>query len=222
MIVTMQALRRFGLDPTQTRVVVQGFGNVGGTAAKLMARSGFKIISIIEYDGAVYNAKGLDVEALLKHRQETGSITGFAEAEDMDREEALLLECEVLLPAARENVITTANADRIRAKIICEGANGPTTSEADAILSDKKIFVIPDILANAGGVTVSYFEWVQDRQGFFWNEQLVNGRLDEIMVNSFQDVTGFAEKHSVRNRLAAYMLAIDRVASALQTRGIYA
>ena len=222
MIVTMQALRRFGLDHTQTRVVVQGFGNVGGMAARLMARSGFKIVCIIEYDGAVYNPNGLDIEGLMKHRQETGSITGFAEAEDIDRDAALLLDCDVLLPAAKENVITTANADRIKAKIICEGANGPTTSEADAILAEKKIFVIPDILANAGGVTVSYFEWVQDRQGFFWNEQLVNGRLEEIMVNSFRDVVDFAEKHNVRNRMAAYMLAIDRVASALQTRGIYA
>jgi len=222
MIVTMQALRHFGMDPTNTRVVVQGFGNVGGMSAKLMARSGFKIICIIEYDGAVYNSKGLDIEALMKHRNETGSITGFSEGEDIDKDQALLLDCEVLLPAAKENVITTANADRIKAKIICEGANGPTTSEADAILADKKIFVIPDILANAGGVTVSYFEWVQDRQGFFWNEQLVNGRLEEIMVNSFRDVVSFAEKHQVHNRLAAYMLAIDRVASALQTRGLYA
>jgi glutamate dehydrogenase (NAD(P)+) len=222
MIVTMQALRHFGMDPTNTRVVVQGFGNVGGMSAKLMARSGFKIICIVEYDGAVYNSKGLDIEALLKHRNETGSITGFADGEDMDRDQALMLDCDVLLPAAKENVITTANADRIKAKIICEGANGPTTSEADAILADKKIFVIPDILANAGGVTVSYFEWVQDRQGFFWNEQLVNGRLEEIMVNSFRDVVSYAEKHQVHNRLAAYMLAIDRVASALQTRGLYA
>jgi glutamate dehydrogenase (NAD(P)+) len=218
----MQALRHFGMDPSNPRVVVQGFGNVGGMSAKLMARSGFKIICIIEYDGAVYNPKGLDIEALMKHRNETGSITGFAEGEDIDREQALLLDCDVLLPAAKENVITTANADRIKAKIICEGANGPTTSEADAILADKKIFVIPDILANAGGVTVSYFEWVQDRQGFFWNEQLVNGRLEEIMVNSFRDVVSYAEKHQVHNRLAAYMLAIDRVASALQTRGLYA
>jgi glutamate dehydrogenase (NAD(P)+) len=222
MIVTMQALRHFGMDPAATRVVIQGFGNVGGMSAKLMARSGFKIICIIEYDGAVYNAQGLDIEALLKHRQETGSITGFADGEDIDRESAMFLDCDVLLPAAKENVITTATADRIKAKIICEGANGPTTSEADAILADKKIFVIPDILANAGGVTVSYFEWVQDRQGFFWNEQLVNGRLEEIMVNSFRDVVGFAEKHHVHNRLAAYMLAIDRVASAMQTRGLYA
>jgi glutamate dehydrogenase (NAD(P)+) len=222
MIVTMQALRRFGLDPAHTRVIVQGFGNVGGMAAKLMARAGFKIVCVIEYDGAVYNAHGLNIEALMKHRHDTGSITGFPEGEDVDPHEALYMDCEVLLPAARENVITTANADRIKAKIICEGANGPTTSEADAILAEKKIFVIPDILANAGGVTVSYFEWVQDRQGYFWNEQLVNGRLEEIMVNSFRDVVGYADKHQVHNRLAAYMLAIDRVAFALQTRGIYA
>jgi glutamate dehydrogenase (NAD(P)+) len=222
MIVTMQALRRFGMDPTNTRVVIQGFGNVGGMSARLMSRFGFKIICIIEYDGAVYNPNGLDIEALMQHRHETGSITGFADGEDIDRDSAFFLDCDVLLPAAKENVITTANADRIKAKIICEGANGPTTSEADAILAEKKIFVIPDILANAGGVTVSYFEWVQDRQGFFWNEQLVNGRLEEIMVNSFRDVVSYAEKHQVHNRLAAYMLAIDRVASALQTRGLYA
>jgi glutamate dehydrogenase (NAD(P)+) len=222
MIVTMQALRRFGLDVANTRVVIQGFGNVGGMSAKLMARSGFKIICIIEYDGAVYNPKGLDIEALMQHKHDTGSITEFSGGEDIDRDSAFFLDCDVLLPAAKENVITTANADRIKAKIICEGANGPTTSEADAILAEKKIFVIPDILANAGGVTVSYFEWVQDRQGFFWNEQLVNGRLEEIMVNSFQDVVSYAEKHQVHNRLAAYMLAIDRVASALQTRGLYA
>jgi glutamate dehydrogenase (NAD(P)+) len=222
MIVTMQALRKFGLEPANTRVVIQGFGNVGGMSAKLMARAGFKIICVIEYDGAVFNPHGLDVEALQKHFHETGSITGFPEAEDIDRYEALYLDCDVLLPAAKENVISSANADRIKAKIICEGANGPTTSEADAILADKNIFVLPDILANAGGVTVSYFEWVQDRQGYFWNEQLVNGRLEEIMVNSFKDVVGYAEKHKVHNRLAAYMLAIDRVAFAMKTRGIYA
>jgi len=222
MIVTLQALRRFGLEPSNTRVVVQGFGNVGSNAAKLMARSGFKIVSIVEYDGAVFNPHGLNIEGLLRHRTETGSITGFSDAEDIDKNEALFLDCDVLLPAAHENVITSANAHRIKAPIICEGANGPTTAEADAILADKKIFVMPDILANAGGVTVSYFEWVQDRQGFFWNEQLVNGRLDEIMVNSFNDVVGYADAHKVTNRLAAYMLAIERVAFALKTRGIYA
>src|SRR5579872_238360 len=222
MIVTMQALRRFGLEPSATRVVIQGFGNVGGMSAKLMTRAGFKIVCVIEYDGAVFNPHGLDIEALMKHRTETGSITGFAEGEDMDKDEALFLDCDVLLPAAKENVITSQNADRIRARILCEGANGPTTYAADSILADKKIFVIPDILANAGGVTVSYFEWVQDRQGFFWNEQLVNGRLEEIMVNSFRDVVSYAEKHNVNNRIAAYMLALDRVAFAIKLRGIYA
>jgi glutamate dehydrogenase (NAD(P)+) len=222
MIVTLQALRRFGLEATSTRVIVQGFGNVGGMAAKLMARAGFKIICVIEYDGAVYNRNGLDIPALMKHRAETGSINGFPEAEAVDKETALLLDCDVLIPAAKENVINSANADRIKAKIVCEGANGPTTLEADKILADRNVFVIPDILANAGGVTVSYFEWVQDRQGYFWNEQLVNARLEEIMVNSFRDVVGYAEKHRVHNRLAAYMLAVDRVALALRQRGLYA
>jgi glutamate dehydrogenase (NAD(P)+) len=170
----------------------------------------------------VYNPHGLDIAALMKHRNETGSITGFSEAEDIDKDEAMFLECEVLLPAAKENVITSANADRLRCKILCEGANGPTTHVADSILQEKKVFVIPDILANAGGVTVSYFEWVQDRQGFFWNEQLVNGRLEEIMVNSFRDVVGYADKHEVNNRIAAYMLALDRVQFAITLRGIYA
>jgi len=222
MIVTLQALRRLGLDASQTRVVVQGFGNVGGMAAKLMRRAGFKIIAVIEYDGAVYNAQGIDVQGLMQHRRDTGSITGFPEAEDIDKDEAIFLDCDVLLPAAKENVITSGNAHRIRAKIICEGANGPTTSEADKILADRKIFVMPDILANAGGVTVSYFEWVQDRQGYFWNEELVNSRLEEIMVNSFKDVVGYADKHGVNNRMAAYMLAIDRVAFAIKLRGLYA
>jgi glutamate dehydrogenase (NAD(P)+) len=222
MIVTQQALRRFGLEPANTRVVIQGFGNVGGMSAKLMSRAGFKIICIIEYDAAVFNPKGLDIAALMEHRKETGSIAGFAGGEEIDREEAMFLECEVLLPAAKENVITSANAERLRCKILCEGANGPTTHVADSILQEKKVFVIPDILANAGGVTVSYFEWVQDRQGYFWNEQLVNGRLEEIMVNSFRDVVSYADKHEVNNRIAAYMLALDRVAFAIKLRGIYA
>jgi glutamate dehydrogenase (NAD(P)+) len=222
LIVTLQALRRLGIEPSETRVVIQGFGNVGGMAAKLMARSGFKIISIIEWDGAVHNKHGLDISALMKWRKETGSIVDFPEAENVDREEEMFRECDVLLPAAREGVITSENASRINARIICEGANGPTTAVADQILSDKKVFVMPDILANAGGVTVSYFEWVQDRQGFFWNEQLVNGRLEEIMVNSFKDVVGYADRHEVDNRTAAYMLALDRVAFAIKLRGLYA
>jgi glutamate dehydrogenase (NAD(P)+) len=203
--------------------VIQGLGNVGGNAARLMSRAGFKVVSIVEYDAAVYNPKGLDIEALLKHRKETGSIADFSEAENIDKNEGLYQECDVLIPAATENVITSHNAHKIRTRILCEGANGPTTSVADEILAEKKIFVIPDILANAGGVTVSYFEWVQDRQGFFWNEKLVNERLEEIMISSFYSVVGFAEKHvGVTNRLAAYMLALDRVAAAVLTRGLYA
>jgi glutamate dehydrogenase (NAD(P)+) len=222
MIVTMQALKKFGLAPYNTRVIIQGFGNVGGMAARLMAEKGFKVIGIVEYDGAVFNNKGLDIPALMAHRKATGSICGFAEGEDVDKDEALLRECEVLIPAARENVITSANAGKIKAKILCEGANGPTTFAADSILAENKVFVIPDILANAGGVTVSYFEWVQDRQGYFWNEKLVNERLEEIMIGSFWDVTNFADKHGVNNRTAAYMLALDRVADAIRRRGLYA
>jgi glutamate dehydrogenase (NAD(P)+) len=222
MIVTLKALERFHMEPASSTVVIQGFGNVGGMAARLMARKGFKIICIIEYDGAVYNPDGLDVEALAAHRKETGSITGFPGGQAIDRNEALFLPCDVLLPAATENVITSENAARLRCRILCEGANGPTTSVADHILMEKKIFVIPDILANAGGVTVSYFEWVQDRQGFFWNEQLVNERLQEIMEDSFDAVVEYADKHGVNNRIAAYMLALDRVATAIKLRGIYA
>ena len=189
MIVTLEALKKFGLKPEDTRVVIQGFGNVGGMAARLMAARGFQIISIVEYNGAVYNRHGLDIEALMLHRKETGTIIGFAGGEDIDRREAMFLRCDVLMPAATENVITSENAANLRCRILCEGANGPTTAIADEILAEKKIFVIPDILANAGGVTVSYFEWVQDRQGFFWNEELVNSRLEEIMVGSFEAVT---------------------------------
>jgi glutamate dehydrogenase (NAD(P)+) len=222
MLVTLKALERFGMNPENCRLVIQGFGNVGGMAARLMAGKGFRIVAMIEYDGAVYNPRGLDITALAAHRQETGSITGFAGGEDMDREEAFFLDCDVLLPAATENVITSANAGNLRCKILCEGANGPTTPLADEILAEKRVFVIPDILANAGGVTVSYFEWVQDRQGYFWNEKLVNQRLEEIMVESFDAVVHYAETHSVNNRIAAYMLALDRVAAAIRLRGIYA
>ena len=222
MMVTLQALKKYGLAPEDTRVVIQGFGNVGGMAARLMAEKGFKVVGLVEYDGAVYNSHGLNIEALMKHRRETGSINEFTEGEAVDKNEALFLDCDVLLPAATENVITSENASQLRCKILCEGANGPTTAGADEILTDKKIFVIPDILANAGGVTVSYFEWVQDRQGYFWNEDLVNSRLEEIMVGSFNAVDAYASKHQADNRTAAYMLALDRVATAMKLRGIYA
>ena len=222
MIVTMEALKRFRLAPQDTRVIIQGFGNVGGMAARLMTRKGFKVIAIIEYDAAVYNPHGLDIETLMEYRRETGSIRAFPGSVEVDRDEALVMDCDVLIPAARENVITSANADRIKAKILCEGANGPTTFVADSILAERKVFVIPDILANAGGVTVSYFEWVQDRQGYFWTEAQVNEQLEQIMVTSFNDVIAYAAKHSVNNRIASYMLALDRVANAIRLRGLYA
>ena len=222
MIVTLEALKKMGRKPEDTRVVIQGFGNVGGMAAMLMSALGFKIIGVIEYDGALFNPHGLDINALMTHRKENGSINGFAGGEAMDRNEAMFLECEVLIPAATENVITSQNAARLRCRILCEGANGPTTAIADTILAEKKVFVIPDILANAGGVTVSYFEWVQDRQGYFWNEELVNQRLQEIMVNSFGAVVDYGERHGVDNRTAAYMLALDRVVAVIKLRGIYA
>ncbi len=166
-------------------MVIQGFGNVGGMAARLMSAAGFRIVSIIEYDAAVYNPNGLDIAELQAYKKENGSVADFHGGENIDRREAMFLPCDVLLPAATENVIHSGNAHKLRCKILCEGANGPTTPLADHVLAENGIFVIPDILANAGGVTVSYFEWVQDRQGFFWNEALVNSRLEEIMVDSF-------------------------------------
>jgi glutamate dehydrogenase (NAD(P)+) len=222
MIVTQQALKKLGLNNASPSIVIQGFGNVGGMAARLMSAAGYKIIAVVEYDGAVYHPDGLDIPMLFQYRRETGSIVDFPRGENIDKAQAMFLPCDVLLPAATENVINSGNAHQLNCKILCEGANGPTTALADEILAEKGIFVIPDILANAGGVTVSYFEWVQDRQGFFWNEDLVNQRLAEIMVNSFDAVVTYAERHNVHNRVAAYMLALDRVASCIRVRGIYA
>jgi glutamate dehydrogenase (NAD(P)+) len=221
-IVCDQALMQLGLKPESTRVIVQGFGNVGSNAALLMAEAGYQIIGVIEVDGAIYNKHGIDVEALERHRASTRSITGFPEAESADPAELMLTECEILVPAATENQITSRNADRIKCRILAEGANGPTTAAADEILAEKRVFVIPDILCNAGGVTTSYFEWVQDRQGYFWKESVVNEQLEDIMVNAFQDVVRYAQMHNVNNRIAAYMLAIDRVAYTIKQRGIYA
>jgi glutamate dehydrogenase (NAD(P)+) len=222
MIVTDQALKKLGMTPESTRVVVQGFGNVGSNAARLMYEAGYKIVGIGEWDGGLYNPKGIDVEALWEHRQRNGVIHGFPGAEKASTADLLVADCDVLVPAATENVITSQNAAKIKAKILVEGANGPTTAAADDILADNHVFVIPDILANAGGVTASYFEWVQDRQGYFWKESQVNEQLEHIMVSSFDDVIRYAEMHGVNNRIAAYMLAIDRVAYTIRQRGIYA
>src|SRR5947207_3042686 len=207
---------------TNTRLVVQGIDNVGGIAALLVQQAGFKVVGISDVHGAIYNPKGLDIPAALKHLQTTRSFEDFSEAERVSNSDLLELDCDVLIPAATENQITSSNAERLKCKVLAEGANGPTTAAADEILYRKGIFVIPDILANAGGVTVSYFEWVQDRMGYFWREDVVNERLKDTMVASFNDLCRYADAHSVDTRTAAYMLAIDRVAYDTRMRGIYA
>jgi len=221
-VVTDQALKHLNMIPSETSVIIQGFGNVGSNAAKLLWDKGYKIIGIGEYDGALFNPAGIDISELLEHKARTGIIHKFSGAEPFDKEAILTQKCDVLIPAATENVITSRNAAELQCRILCEGANGPTTPVADDILAEKGVFVIPDILANAGGVTTSYFEWVQDRMGYFWTEDEVNQRLDRIMIDSFNDVLHFSIAHSVNNRIAAYMLAIDRVAHTTKQRGIYA
>ena len=222
LVVTDEALKKLDMPQQGTRVIVQGFGNVGSNAAKLMFDAGYKVIGVIEWDGALFNKNGINIDDLLEHRHRNSSIVGFSGAEAADGAQLMITECDVLAPCATENVITSKNADKIKCKILVEGANGPTTAVADEILQDKKVFVIPDILANAGGVTTSYFEWVQDRQGYFWKESVVNEQLEHIMKESFEDVVRYAETHNVNNRIAAYMLAIDRVAFTIKQRGIYA
>ncbi|MBM4193238.1 MAG: Glu/Leu/Phe/Val dehydrogenase [Gemmatimonadetes bacterium] len=222
MIVTKQALAHLGMPVKGTTVAVQGFGNVGSVAAQLLAREGCKIVAISDRTGGVYNAKGIDVDAAIAHVAKHRTLEGFKAGDAITNEQLLVQEVDVLLPGALENVITTKNAAQIRAKVICEGANGPTTAAADSILDDKGIFVIPDILANAGGVTVSYFEWVQDRGGYFWTEKRVNESLTEIMEQSFDAVLSLAKQHKVNMRTAAYMLSISRVATVHRLRGIYA
>ena len=222
MIICDESIKKLNMRAEDTRVIIQGFGNVGSNAALLMHNAGYKVIGIGEWDGGLYNAKGIDIHALWEHRQKEGTIHGFKEAEKATTPDLLITDCEILIPAATESVITSANASKVKAKILVEGANGPTTAAADDILADKGVFVMPDILANAGGVTASYFEWVQDRQGYFWKESVVNEQLEHIMVSSFEDVVRYAETHHVNNRIAAYMLAIDRVAYTIRQRGIYA
>ncbi len=217
-----EAIKRFNLTPEQTTVVVQGSGNVGGIGAELMYEHGYKVIAISDVGGGICNRNGLDIPKVLKYLANNKTLEGFPDAERVDNKELLEIECDVLAPCATENQITSENADRIKCKILAEGANGPTTPKADKILHDKGIFVIPDILANAGGVTVSYFEWVQDRMGYFWSEAEVNERLEDKMVASFNELCHYATKHDVDTRTAAYMLAIDRVAYDTRMRGIYA
>jgi glutamate dehydrogenase (NAD(P)+) len=219
-----RALAKFRMLRVNTRVIVQGFGNVGSMAAKLLHEAGYKIVGVADVHGALYNEKGFDIPKLLawvndQHQPLPDFPDGGAK---MDAGEILFQPAEVVIPAAVENQITSENAHQLQCRILCEGANGPCTALADEIVDRKGIFVIPDILANAGGVTVSYFEWVQDRQGLFWTEKEVNDRLRDVIEQSFEEVIRYAEAHHVNNRVAAYMLAIDRVAFALKERGIYA
>jgi len=222
MIATTEALEHLKMDVKGATVAVQGFGNVGSIAGQLLAREGCRIVAVSDHTGGYHNPGGLDIDDLIAHVKRHRTLDGYGKCDEITNEQLLELDVDVLVPAALENVITTKNAKNIRAKIICEGANGPTTANADAILDEKGVFVIPDILANAGGVTVSYFEWVQNRGGYYWTEQLVNERLRDIMVNSFRDVLRLSQQHKVNMRTAAYMVAISRVSTVHRLRGIYA
>lgn len=222
LIVTNEAVKKFGIKYSDTRVVVQGSGNVGAVVAQLMYETGYKVVALSDIHGGIYHPMGLNVPDALAYLAKHKSFEKYPNAEPVSNMELLELECEVLVPAATENQITSSNAERVKCKILCEGANGPTTAAADDILERNGVFVIPDILANAGGVTCSYFEWVQDRMGYFWKEDLVNERLQDIMVESFNEVVRYSEGHRVNMRIASYMLAIDRVASNTRVRGIYA
>jgi glutamate dehydrogenase (NAD(P)+) len=216
-----QAAREIGLDLKGARVVVQGFGNVGSVAARLLWREGCVVVGISDARGGIANAAGIDVRELLSHVQETGTVAGFPGSEPISNAELLELPCDILVPAAVAGQVTVHNADRIRARILAEGANGPTTPEADAILADRGVLVIPDILANAGGVVVSYFEWVQGLQYYFWRESEINSRLQELITRSYNQVAALSKRESVNLRMAALMLGIRRVAEGFQLRGFY-
>jgi glutamate dehydrogenase/leucine dehydrogenase len=220
MMATRQAMQKLNMPADGTRVVVQGFGNVGSVSARAMHELGTTIVAVSDVFGGIYNPKGLDIPALLAHMRRTGTVKGFADTEAITNEELFGIDCDILIPAALENQITAHNADKIKAKLISEGANGPTTPEADRILHDRGILVLPDILANAGGVTVSYFEWAQNIQGFYWTEEEVAERLERVMVRSFRAVYQTAQEHEVDMRTAAYIVAIGRVAEAVRLRGI--
>jgi glutamate dehydrogenase (NAD(P)+) len=222
MLVCREAMKKLGRNPEDTRVVVQGCGNVGGIGALLLHREGYKIVSVSDMYGALYNPDGLDMPAVMDHLRDEGRLEGYENADYMENAGQLELPCELLIPAATENQITSENADRIQAQLVVEGANGPTTPRGQEILDSRGVMVVPDILANAGGVTVSYFEWVQDRMGYFWTEEIVNSRLEQVMVIAFESVVKMAEKHNVNLRTGAYLVAIDRVARVYRMRGVFA
>jgi glutamate dehydrogenase (NAD(P)+) len=223
MTVTLAAMDRIGMNPADSSVAVQGFGNVGSIAAKLLQKKGCTILAVSDITGGYYNKDGLDVDAMIDYVQShDGTLDGYANAEKISNEELLTLDCDVLVPAAKEDQIDAEIAENVKAKIIAEGANGPTMPDADDVLNEKGVLVIPDILANAGGVTVSYFEWVQDRQGYFWRQDDVESRLDQMMSTAFERVYDTAEEHGVSLRIGAYVMGIRKVAEALRLRGIYA
>ncbi len=222
MIVALRMMEKVGMKPKDTRVIVQGFGNVGSISARLLQEQGCKIVGISDISGGYYNPAGIDVNAALQFMETHRTLEGFTGGDKLDGMELLEQDCDVLVPAAREDQITSRNAGKIKAKIIVEGANGPTTAKADKILEERGILVVPDILANAGGVTVSYFEWVQNRMGYFWSEEDVNERLKRIMEESFDEVYKIAQEHNTTLRIGAYILGVDRVAKVVRMRGIYA
>jgi glutamate dehydrogenase (NAD(P)+) len=222
MIVTREAAKHLGLDIKQATVAVQGFGNVGSVSADLLAKIGARIVAVTDWKGGVHNPKGLDIPQMIEFSKQHKTIDGFPGGEPIENDQLFSLDVDVLVPAALENQITEENADTIKAKIVAEGANGPTTPEAHRQLHERGIFVIPDILANAGGVTTSYFEWVQDRHGYFWEEQEVNKRLEAKMMEAFDDVLQTSIKYKIDMRTAAYIVAISRVATVTKMRGMYA
>jgi glutamate dehydrogenase (NAD(P)+) len=222
MIVTREAARHLGFDIKGATVAVQGFGNVGSVSADLLARAGARIVAVSDWKGGVQNPKGLDITKMLEFAKEHKTIDGFPGGEPISNDELFSLEVDVLIPAALENQITPDNAPQVRAKILTEGANGPTTPDAHKILHERGVFVIPDILANSGGVTVSYFEWVQDRYGYFWEEEEVNAKLEKKMCEAFDDVLQTSLKFKVDLRTAAYIVAINRVGTVTRMRGMYA
>ena len=222
MIVTREAARHLGLPLKGATVAVQGFGNVGSVSAELLACEGAKIVAVTDWKGGVYNPKGLDIPKMIDYAKQNKTIDGFPCGESISNEELFKLDVHILIPAALENQITLENASDIKARIVTEGANGPTTPDAHRLLHERGVFVIPDILANSGGVTTSYFEWVQDRYGYFWEEDEVNTRLEKKMVEAFNDVLENSIRHKVDMRTAAYIVAISRVATVTKMRGMYA
>jgi glutamate dehydrogenase (NAD(P)+) len=219
--VGVEAAKRIGMDVGQARVAVQGFGNVGGIAGKLFAQAGARVVAVQDHGGGIYREAGLDVPALLAHVAQRGTVAGFAQAEVLDDDAFWSVPCDILIPAALEQQITEDNAHRIQARLVIEGANGPTTPQADDILNDRGILVVPDVIANAGGVTVSYFEWVQDFSSFFWSEDEINARLVRIMQEAFAAVCQVADDHRVSLRTATFIVACKRILHARDLRGLY-